>query len=168
MCTERRWYLVAWDLDRDDWRTFRVDRITPKPPHGPRFVPRDPPAEDLAAYVSRGVSTRAYATHALVRLLAPLEEAVQRISPSAGVLEAESADTCLLRCGAGSLDVMVIHVVMLGFDFEVLEPVELIEAIRRTRDRLDGALARAAQSPPRTPGGAGRTPGTRSGSGAAS
>jgi predicted DNA-binding transcriptional regulator YafY len=168
VCTERRWYLVAWDLDRDDWRTFRVDRITPKPPHGPRFVPRDPPAEDLAAYVSRGVSTRAYATHALVRLLAPLEEAVQHISPSAGVLEAESADTCLLRCGAGSLDVMVIHVMMLGFEFEVLEPVELVEAIRRTRDRLDGALARAAQSPPRTPDGAGRTPGTRSGSGAAS
>ncbi|MFJ4245480.1 helix-turn-helix transcriptional regulator [Streptomyces iakyrus] len=168
VCTERRWYLVAWDLDRDDWRTFRVDRVTPRPPHGPRFTPRKPPAEDLAAYVSQGVSTRAYATHAVVRLLAPLEEAAGHISPSAGVLEAESEDTCLLRCGAGSLDVMVIHVVMLGFDFEVLEPDGLIEAIRTTRDRLDGALARAAQSPPRTPDGAGRTPATRSGSGAAS
>ncbi|MFD5950947.1 helix-turn-helix transcriptional regulator [Streptomyces collinus] len=168
VCTERRWYLVAWDLDRDDWRTFRVDRVTPKPPHGPRFTPRRPPAEDLAAYVSQGVSTRAYATHALVRLLVPLEEAVQHISPSAGVLEAESADTCLLSCGAGNLDVMVIHVVMLGLEFEVLEPDGLVEAIRRTRDRLDGALARAAQSPPRTADGAGRTPATRSGSGAAS
>ncbi|MFJ7296268.1 helix-turn-helix transcriptional regulator [Streptomyces collinus] len=168
VCTERRWYLVAWDLDRDDWRTFRVDRVTPKPPHGPRFTPRKPPAEDLAAYVSQGVSTRAYATHALVRLLVPLEEAEQHISPSAGVLEAESADTCLLRCGAGNLDVMVIHVVMLGLEFEVLEPDGLVEAIRRTRDRLDGALARAAQSPPRTADGAGRTPATRSGSGAAS
>ncbi|WP_197359093.1 helix-turn-helix transcriptional regulator, partial [Streptomyces clavuligerus] len=36
VCTERRWYLVAWDLDRADWRTFRVDRVTPTPPHGPR------------------------------------------------------------------------------------------------------------------------------------
>ncbi|MFD5229706.1 helix-turn-helix transcriptional regulator [Streptomyces qaidamensis] len=168
VCTERRWYLVAWDLDRDDWRTFRVDRVTPRPPHGPRFTPRKPPAEDLAAYVSQGVSTRAYATHAVVRLLVPLAEAAEHISPSAGVLEAESEDTCLLRCGAGSLDVMVIHVVMLGFDFEVLEPDGLIEAIRKTRDRLDGALARAAQSPPRTRDGAGRTPATRSGSGAAS
>jgi predicted DNA-binding transcriptional regulator YafY len=149
VCTERRWYLVAWDLDRQDWRTFRVDRITPKPPHGPRFVPRDPPAEDLAAYVSQGVSTRAYATHAVVRLFAPLAEAREHISPSAGVLEAEGPDTCLLRCGAGSLDVMVIHVVMLGFDFEVLEPAGLVDAVRRTRDRLDGALARATQSPPR-------------------
>ncbi|MGW3987883.1 helix-turn-helix transcriptional regulator [Streptomyces sp. NPDC004830] len=168
VCTERRWYLVAWDLDREDWRTFRVDRITPKPPHGPRFVPRDPPAEDLAAYVSQGVSTRAYATHAVVRLLAPLAEAREHISPSAGVLEAEGPDTCLLRCGAGSLDVMVIHVVMLGFDFEVLEPAGLVDAIRRTRDRLDRALARSVPSPPRTGRGAGRTPAARSGSGPAS
>jgi predicted DNA-binding transcriptional regulator YafY len=167
VCTERRWYLVAWDLDREDWRTFRADRIKPRPPHGPRFEPREAPAEDLAAYVSRGVSTRAYATHAVVRLLAPLEEAAAHISPSAGVLEAEGPDSCLLRCGAGSLDVMVIHVMMLGFEFEVLEPDGLIEAIRKVRDRLDGALARAAQSLPRTADGAGRTPATPSGSGAA-
>ncbi|MFF4982125.1 helix-turn-helix transcriptional regulator [Streptomyces sp. NPDC001046] len=167
VCTERRWYLVAWDLDREDWRTFRVDRITPKPPHGPRFVPRDPPHEDLAAYVSEGVSTRAYATHGVVRLFAPVAEARAHISPSAGVLEAEGPDTCLLRCGAGSLDVMVIHVVMLGFDFEVLEPAGLVDAISRTRDRLDRALARAGQSPPEPADGAVPTPAARNGPGAA-
>ncbi|MEV0478026.1 helix-turn-helix transcriptional regulator, partial [Streptomyces prunicolor] len=95
VCTERRWYLVAWDLDREDWRTFRVDRVTPRPPHGPRFTPRTPPAEDLAAYVSKGVSTRAYASHAVVRLLVPLQEAAERISPSAGTLEADGPDACL-------------------------------------------------------------------------
>ncbi|MFF1724549.1 helix-turn-helix transcriptional regulator [Streptomyces sviceus] len=172
VCSERRWYLVAWDLDREDWRTFRVDRITPKPPHGPRFAPRTPPAEDLAAYVSRGVSTRAYASHAVVRLLVPKERAAERISPSAGVLEAEGPDSCILRAGASSLDVMVIHVMMTGFDFEVLEPAELTEAIRTAHDRLTRSLARssarAAKSAPRTPDGAGRTPGTRSGSGAGS
>ncbi|MFJ6393470.1 helix-turn-helix transcriptional regulator [Streptomyces sp. NPDC091972] len=172
VCSERRWYLVAWDLDRDDWRTFRVDRITPKPPHGPRFVPRTPPAEDLAAYVSRGVSTRAYAAHAVVRLLVSKERAAERISPSAGVLEAEGPDSCILRTGASSLDVMVIHVMMTGFDFEVLEPAELTEAIRTAHDRLARSLARssarAAEPAPRTPDGAGRTPGTRSGSSAAS
>ncbi|MGW0815313.1 helix-turn-helix transcriptional regulator [Streptomyces viridiviolaceus] len=145
VCSERRWYLVAFDLDRADWRTFRVDRITPKPPHGPRFVPREPPAEDLAAYVSRGVSTRAYATHAVVRLLVPLEEAAERISPIAGTLEPEGPDSCLLRTGAGSLEVMVVHVMMLGFEFEVLEPAELTEAIRSARDRLDRSLARAEE-----------------------
>ncbi|WP_336605745.1 helix-turn-helix transcriptional regulator [Streptomyces sp. BA2] len=81
VCTERRWYLVAWDVDRDDWRTFRADRITPKPPHGPRFAPRTPPADDLAAYVSQGVSTRVYAAQAVFRLLVPLEEAAQRVTP---------------------------------------------------------------------------------------
>jgi predicted DNA-binding transcriptional regulator YafY len=172
VCTERRWYLVAWDLDRDDWRTFRADRITPKPPHGPRFAPRTPPAEDLAAYVSRGVSTRAYASHAVVRLLVPKERAAERISPSAGVLEAEGPDSCILRTGASSLDVMVIHVMMTGFEFEVLEPAELTETIRTAHDRLARSLARssarAAESAPRTPGSAGRTPGTRRGSGAVS
>ncbi|MFJ9246298.1 helix-turn-helix transcriptional regulator [Streptomyces sp. NPDC101776] len=142
VCTERRWYLVAWDLDREDWRTFRVDRITPRPPHGPRFTPRPPPAEDLAAYVSKGVSTRAYATHAVVRLLVPLQEAAERISPSAGTLEADGPTTCLLRTGAPNLDVMVVHVVMTGFEFEVVEPVGLTERIRAARDRLSRALDR--------------------------
>ncbi|MEU0225136.1 YafY family protein [Streptomyces sp. NPDC006284] len=143
VCSERRWYLVAFDLDRADWRTFRVDRVRPRPPHGPRFVPREPPAEDLAAYVSEGVSTRAYATHALVRLLVPLEEAAERISPTAGVLEPEGPAACLLRTGAGSLDVMVVHLMLLGFEFEVLEPDGLTEAIEAARDRLTRALSRA-------------------------
>ncbi|MFV0136855.1 helix-turn-helix transcriptional regulator [Streptomyces sp. HMX87] len=148
VCTERRWYLVAFDLDRADWRTFRVDRVTPMPPHGPRFTPREPPAEDLAAYVSRGVSTRVYAEHAVVRLLVPLEEAAERVSPSSGVLEAEGPDSCLLRTGAASLDLMVLHVMMLGLEFEVVEPAELTGAIRTARDRLARALARAEPPAP--------------------
>jgi predicted DNA-binding transcriptional regulator YafY len=143
VCTERRWYLVAWDVDRADWRTFRVDRITPKPPHGPRFAPRTPPAEDLAAYVSKGVSTRAYASHAVVRLLVPLAEAAERISPSAGTLEPDGEEACLLRTGAASLDVMVIHIMLMGFEFEVLEPAELVDVIRASRDRLSRAVARS-------------------------
>ncbi|CAL9623876.1 hypothetical protein SUDANB105_05906 [Streptomyces sp. enrichment culture] len=168
VCSERRWYLVAWDLDRDDWRTFRVDRVTPKPPHGPRFTPRTPPAEDLAAYVSQGVSTRAYAAQAVIRVLAPVEEAAAHISPSDGTLEADGPDACVLRTGAASLDVMVIHVLLLGFEFEVLEPAELTEALRDARERLGRALDRSAGVPEtRTPGGAGRTPGNPCGSAAA-
>ncbi|MFI1396458.1 helix-turn-helix transcriptional regulator [Streptomyces sp. NPDC020681] len=140
VCTERRWYLVGWDVDRADWRTFRADRITPKPPHGPRFQPRTGPADDLAAYVSRGVSTRAYAEQAVIRLHAPADAAAQIISPSAGVLEAVDDTSCLLRTGAASLDVMVIHVMLMGVDFEVVEPKELTEHIRTVRDRLSRAL----------------------------
>ncbi|WP_406265604.1 YafY family transcriptional regulator [Streptomyces sp. NBC_00191] len=140
VCTERRWYLVAWDLDRGDWRTFRADRITPKPPHGPRFAPRTPPAEDLAAYVSKGVSTHAYAAQAVVRLHTSAELAAQVVGPSDGALEAVDEKTCLLRTGAASLDVLVIHVMLMGVDFEVVEPVELTEHIRTVRDRLSRAL----------------------------
>ncbi|WP_189309868.1 helix-turn-helix transcriptional regulator [Streptomyces brasiliensis] len=168
VCTERRWYLVAWDTDRADWRTFRADRITPRPPHGPRFTPRRPPAEDLAAYVSKGVSTRAYTDRAVVRLLVPLREAAERISPSVGTLEADGDDACLLRTGAHGLDVMVIHVMMMGFEFEVVEPAGLTLAIRTARDRLSRALERDGRPPaPRTPGGADRTRGPRNGPGAA-
>jgi predicted DNA-binding transcriptional regulator YafY len=167
VCTERRWYLVAWDLDRDDWRTFRVDRITPRPPHGPRFAPRRPPADDLAAYVSKGVSRGVYASQAVVRLLVPLEEAQERVSPSTGTLEAEGPHSCVLRTGAANLDVMVLLVMMLGLEFEVLEPAELTDAVRTARDRLARSLARAGESLPRTRDGAGRTPEPRSGPGAA-
>ncbi|GHH18275.1 helix-turn-helix transcriptional regulator [Streptomyces lanatus] len=166
VCSERRWYLVAWDLDREAWRTFRVDRVTPKPPHGPRFTPRTPPAEDLAAYVSRGVSTRAYASQAVIRLLVPLEVAAESISPTAGQLEAAGPDSCLLRTGAGSLDVMVIHVMLMGFEFEVVEPAELVETIRAAHGLLTRCLARAAEPPTHARDGADRTPGTPSGSSA--
>ncbi|MBT2389473.1 MULTISPECIES: YafY family protein [Streptomyces] len=140
VCTERRWYLVAWDLDRGDWRTFRADRITPQPPHGPRFAPRTPPAKDLAAYVSKGVSTHAYAAQAVIRLHTSAELAAEFVGPSDGVLEAVDEKTCLLRTGAASLDVLVIHVMLMGVDFEVVEPQELTEHMRTVRDRLSRAL----------------------------
>lgn len=167
VCARRHWYLVAWDTDRADWRTYRADRITPTPPHGPRFTPRPPPAEDLAAYVSHGISTGAYARQATVLVHAPLERAAERIGPAAGTLEAVDAQSCLLHTGAHSLDVMVVHLVLLGFDFEIREPPELLGHVREIRDRLSRTLAAApAAGPP--PGGADRTPGTRSGSSAGS
>lgn len=146
VCTERRWYLVAWDVDREGWRTFRADRITPTPPHGARFTPRPPPAEDLAAYVSRGVSTAVYPVRAVVRLMVSAEEAASRISPSAGVLEPVDGGSCLLTSGAASLDVMVVHVLMTGFEFAVVEPPELTGRILAARDLLTSALGRSADS----------------------
>ncbi|MDT9686191.1 YafY family protein [Streptomyces sp. TRM76323] len=175
VCTERRWYLVAWDVDRGDWRTFRVDRITPTPPHGPRFTPRTPPAEDLAAYVARGVSTAAYAARAVIRLHASAQEAAQVVGVSDGVVEAESETTCLLHTGACGLDVLVVHVALMGLEFEVVEPSELVGHLSSVRDRLTRALDRSAARPgppgrpapdagtSRAPGGAGRTPGTPTG-----
>ncbi|MEV0412183.1 YafY family protein [Streptomyces sp. NPDC050448] len=140
VCTERRWYLVAWDLDREGWRTFRADRIEPRPPHGPRFTPRPAPAEDLAAYVSRGVAQAAYAARAVLRLKMPAEAAARIVGPSDGALEPLDAESCLLRTGAVNLDVLVIHVMLLGCEFEVLEPPELTDRIRAARDLLGRAV----------------------------
>lgn len=153
--THRRWYLVGWDLDRDDWRTFRADRITLTPPHGPRFEPRTPPAEDLAAWVSEGVSTRVYAAHGTVLLHAPMDVAAERISLSSGTLEAVDDRSCLLRTGGYSMEALVAHIMMLGFDFEVREPECLVEYVGRLRDRLTRSLTPVPSSvPPRcSPGG---------------
>ena len=76
--TGRRWYLVAWDTDRADWRTFRLDRMTLKLPAGPRFAPRDPPEGGAAAFAQRGISTGAYRYQARVRLQTPAEAAASR------------------------------------------------------------------------------------------
>jgi predicted DNA-binding transcriptional regulator YafY len=69
--TGRRWYLVAWDVDRADWRTFRVDRMTPRIPTGPRFTPREPPEEDIAGYVTRGAGRAMWRYRARIRLQPP-------------------------------------------------------------------------------------------------
>ncbi|MGW1772430.1 helix-turn-helix transcriptional regulator [Streptomyces sp. NPDC002104] len=140
VCSERRWYLVAWDLDREDWRTFRVDRIEPRPPHGPRFTPRPPPAEDLAAYVSQGISQRVYAARAVILLRVPQEEAARIVGPADGTLEPLDERSCILRTGAVSLDVLVIHIMLIGCEFEVVEPAELTDRIRAARDRLGRSL----------------------------
>ncbi|WP_432069780.1 helix-turn-helix transcriptional regulator [Streptomyces sp. AA1529] len=138
--THRRWYLVAWDTGRADWRTFRADRLTLTPPHGPRFEPRPAPAEDLAAWVAEGVSTWAYPARATVLLHAPVAVAAERISLATGTLEAVDEHSCLLRTGAASRETLLVHLLLLDFDFEVRGPADLAEQIGLLHDRLARAL----------------------------
>lgn len=140
--TGRRWYLLAWDLDRGDWRTFRVDRLVPRPPTGPRFTPRDPPAADVAAYTSYAVSTGVYRYRAVLTVHAPAEAVAQRVPPTAGVVEAVGPATCRLHTGANDLDGLVVHIGLLGFDVEVMEPAELADHLRSVADRLHRAAGR--------------------------
>lgn len=136
----RRWYLLAWDTDRQDWRIFRVDRMDPRTPTGPRFAPRRPPS-DAASYVARGVTSRAYRHQAVVVVHAPAEA----VAEYAGYATVESTgpDSCVLRTGSESLDALAVYIGMLGVDFEVREPPELAERLRVVADRL----ARAAGAP---------------------
>jgi predicted DNA-binding transcriptional regulator YafY len=135
--TPRRWYLVAWDIDREDWRTFRLDRIQgPLGPPGARFTPRQPPAEDMAAYVSQSISSAPYRYHARILIHAPLEEVAQRSSPAAGRLEAAGQDRCVLHTGSNSLGELALYVGVKGFDFEVLDPPELVPVLKSLAERL--------------------------------
>jgi len=138
--TGRRWYLVAWDADRDDWRTFRVDRIQPKFSTGQRFAPRQPPEGDYAKYVSKSVAYAPYPHQAKVKLHATVEMAAARIPAAVGILEAIDDHSCMLHTGGTSLDMLAVHLAFVGFEFEVREPAELIERIRW----LAGRFARAA------------------------
>jgi predicted DNA-binding transcriptional regulator YafY len=133
--TGRRWYLIAFDTDRQDWRTFRVDRLRPRIPTGPRFVPRDPPA-DAAAYVSQAVASAPYQYQAKLLMHAPAEVVAERSSPTAGRLEPIDDHTCVLHTGANSLDQLAIYVAVKGIDFDVIEPPELIGYLRTLADRF--------------------------------
>jgi predicted DNA-binding transcriptional regulator YafY len=137
--TGYRWYLVAWDLVRKDWRTFRVDRIEGKLKTSTRFKPRKPPEGDFAAFVSKSLSQGPYPYRARVTLDAPVDAISKRISPSAGVLEAIDEGTCMLHTGSHSLEGITIHLSLLGVGFRVHEPAELIDYIRQLADRLNRA-----------------------------
>jgi predicted DNA-binding transcriptional regulator YafY len=139
----RRWYLVAWDTDRDDWRTFRVDRLTPKIPTGPRFTPRDLPGGDVAEFVARRVSAAGWQHTARILVHAPAEQVTERINPAVGMVEALDEDRCVLVTGAGSLDTIVLYVGLLDMDFEITEPPELVDRVRVWADRYRRALPRA-------------------------
>jgi predicted DNA-binding transcriptional regulator YafY len=135
----RRWYLVAWDCDRADWRSFRVDRMNPpQPPFGPRFTPRD---FDATTYVASSASSAAWRCQARVLVHAPAEEVAARITAAVGTVEAVDERSCVLVTGADSVETMAVWIGMLGHDFEVTSPPELVAHVRT----LAARYARAVQ-----------------------
>jgi len=137
--------LIAFDLDRQDWRTFRVDRLRLWTPVGPRFTPREPPS-DLRGYVSQAVSTAPYRHQAKILMHAPLNVVAERSSPTSGRLEAVDEHSCLLHTGSNSLDELALYVALKGVDFEVLEPPALVTKIQELADRLTNAATTATPS----------------------
>ncbi len=138
-----RWYLVAFDLERDDWRTFRVDRLRPRIPTGPRFTPRRPPGGDLAAYVAATLSTATWRFRATVRVFAPPGELAGRLPPGVELLEASEAG-CVVAVGSDTPRMLAVYIGLLDADFEVTGPPELLEQL----DVLATRYARAARMAP--------------------
>jgi predicted DNA-binding transcriptional regulator YafY len=132
----RRWYLVAWDRRRDDWRTFRVDRLANPASSGARFIPRRLPAKDAAAYVAQSITGAPNRFEALVTLHAAAEEITSRVPAYWGAIEPIDAHTCEYRTGDDDLTWLALRIAMLGVDFEVHEPPELVEHLRALASRL--------------------------------
>lgn len=135
-----RWYLVAWDVIRKDWRTFRIDRIEGKPKTSTRFQPRKPPEGDFAKFVSKSLSQVPYPIRARITLHAPLETLAKRIPPSAGVLESIDENSCMLKTGSHSVEGIAMHLSWLGVAFQVHEPPELIAHLRTLADRFSASI----------------------------
>ncbi|MBG0826658.1 WYL domain-containing protein [Planomonospora sp. ID67723] len=127
----RHWYLVAWDTDREDWRTFRVDRLTPRAPTGPRFAPRQPPDGDVAAYLARRLSSRTWPFQATVTLHESAEAVADRVWPGMGVVEAVDDHRCLLHVGAETPSALVWMITSVDVGFTLTSgPPELADALR--------------------------------------
>jgi len=141
--TGNHWYLVAWDPARDDWRTFRIDRVEGGPRTGAHFVPRAAPAGDLRAYVTGALAGAHQGEQARVVLHRSREVMVRTIPPSAATLESVDDAHCLMLCGAGQLDSLVYWLMALDVEFDVLEPPALKQRLRSASERVARSLARA-------------------------
>ncbi|MEV4116076.1 YafY family protein [Nonomuraea sp. NPDC049695] len=128
-----RWYLVGWDVDRRDWRTYRADRMRLRTPNGPRFTPRDPPEPDVAAWVQHRLAHQMWPFEARFLVHAPAERLADRTS---GTVEPVDDRTCLLILRGDDLRLIAMAVAFLDVDFEVLEPGELKEQLRALGERL--------------------------------
>ena len=135
-----RWYLVAWDLDRADFRSFRVDRIQHRPKSVARFVRRPLPAGGLAAYVARSVAVDSYPIRARILLHAPYAQMAKQVSRLTGLLEPVDDESCRLEAGGESPQSLVLFIALLGVEFEILEPASLRHAALELSERF----ARAA------------------------
>lgn len=138
--TGRRWYLVVFDLDRDDWRTFRLDRVTEPVATGLRAGRRQGP--DPVELVQRGITVDAWRVPASILLHAPIRVAAREVAPTVGTLEAIDAESCRLLIGADDLGWLARYLLGLSMEFEVETPEELRDELARLGRSLADKFSR--------------------------
>ncbi|QSR27659.1 transcriptional regulator [Nocardioides aromaticivorans] len=132
----RRWYLAAYDRDRQDWRSFRVDRVEGTPTtSGQRFRPREIPGGDAAAYVSQGLRTRPRQHRVVVTMAVPAATAEASVGRWASI-EPLGEDRCRMTMDTDTLDWPVLVLAGLDCDFEVEAPDELHALLARFAARI--------------------------------
>ncbi|TPQ16370.1 helix-turn-helix transcriptional regulator [Streptomyces sporangiiformans] len=140
--TGRRWYLVAYDLDREDWRTFRVDRVADPFATGARFAPREVPSGSAAEYLRQSMYRRQETYEFEATFAAPAEFIAARLPQWLGVPEPIDDHSCRLRASVGdAVEWLALRLAMVDCEFTVHEPAELIACVRD----LGGRLTRAAE-----------------------
>lgn len=142
----RRWYLVAYDLTRNDWRTFRLDRLDEPHRTGARFRTRELPAEDAATFVRAGIE-RAPAAHAVEALIHAPAAKVRSTLGQWGTVEVLDEERCRLLMTTDTLDWPALALGAVGAEFEVLTPPELIEHIREWAERFNRAGTPSQREP---------------------
>jgi predicted DNA-binding transcriptional regulator YafY len=149
-----RWYLVAWDLDRDDWRTFRADRISPRTPTGPRFTPRELPGGNVAAFVTSRFqgsdgSGGSDGWPCRGEVILDLPAAVVLRHTREGIVEELGPDRCRLVLGSWSWPGLAATLGRFDADIEVVGPTELKDAFahlaRRYANAATDGLTQEAQ-----------------------
>lgn len=132
----RRWYLVGWDVHREGWRTFRIDRIADPVPAAVRFAPREVPGGDPVAFVAAGRRAGASRHEARLTVQAPAGVVRRRLPGGWGEVTPIDEHRCELRTGDDDLGWLAHRVAMLGADIEVHEPAELRDRLAEMGRRL--------------------------------
>jgi predicted DNA-binding transcriptional regulator YafY len=130
---------VAHDLNKGEWRSFRLDRLQRPQPTGQRSQPADPP--DAARFVAEGIAAGAYRYQARVLVAAPADVVAARIPGLGAVVEAVSESECLVISGSNYLDMIALHFAALDLPFTPLEPPELRARCAALSRRLGEAAA---------------------------
>ncbi|GAB4068651.1 YafY family protein [Angustibacter speluncae] len=138
---QRRWYLVARDVDRASWEVLRVDLVELRMRTGRRVAARaQVPGGDVVAFLMRTVAITGWTVRARLHVHAPAAEVLDRIHHAVGVVEPRPGGTCVLFTGADSLDTVAAYVGMLRFDFTVESPPELVPLLATIADRYRRAV----------------------------
>ncbi|MGL5857470.1 MAG: helix-turn-helix transcriptional regulator [Angustibacter sp.] len=144
---EERWYLVARDRRIDDFTVLRVDWLVMRTPDAGRFAPRPLEGGDYADLVMRQVASTGWAVHARIRIHAPAEEVRERINPAVGLVEAIDDHNSVLLTGADSYATIAVWIGLLGLDFHIDGPPELVDQLATLSDRYRQALPAGASGP---------------------
>ncbi|TQU43243.1 transcriptional regulator, partial [Xanthomonas perforans] len=140
----RRWYLLVWDCERQDWRSLRADRIDQAVATGARFAPRALPEEPLQL-LRKAIGEAPFPCRARVRLAGTVEALAARIPPWLGALQADGPAHCWLGLGAPSMPALAANLLLLDLPFDAIAPAQARRTLTQALDTLRTQLDRLPQ-----------------------